>query len=106
MITTDGELFINHLPFIVDRKQNKLYGHFAVNNPQLSFLEKADDLIVVFNGANSYISPNWYVSQEMVPTWNFETVHVSGKARLVDNNELLIILETLTEKHERTFENP
>jgi transcriptional regulator len=106
LVTTyGGELFVNHVPFVIDKSQNKLYGHLAIKNPQLALLEKADDLAVVFNGANCYISPSWYVSQEMVPTWNFETVHVSGKARLVDNNALLAILEKLTEKHERQFEN-
>ncbi len=104
--TCNGELFVNHVPFVVDKNQNKLYGHLAVNNPQLSLLEKADDLIVVFNGVNSYISPSWYVSQEMVPTWNFEAVHISGQARLVDDNGLLTILEKLTEKYERPFETP
>ena len=103
--TNDGELFVNHVPFVFDRSQKKLYGHLAVNNPQCALLEKADDLTVVFKGANIYISPSWYVSQDMVPTWNFEAVHISGKARLVDNNGLITILEKLTEKHEEAFEN-
>lgn len=107
LVTTyEGELFVNHVPFIFDKSLNKLYGHLAFKNPQLSLLEKADDLAVIFSGVNSYISPSWYVSQEMVPTWNFETVHVSGRASLVDDDGLLIILEKLTEKHERQFENP
>ena len=103
--TNDGELFVNHVPFVFDRSQKKLYGHLAVNNPQLAFLEKADDLTVVFKGANTYISPSWYISQDMVPTWNFEAVHVSGKARLVDDTGLITILEKLTEKYEEPFEN-
>jgi len=103
--TNEGELFVNHVPFVFDKSQNKLYGHLAVNNPQCALLEKADDLTVVFKGANSYISPNWYVSQDMVPTWNFEAVHVSGKAKLVDNDELITLLEKLTEKYEESFEN-
>lgn len=107
LITTcDGELFVNHVPFILDQTSNKLYGHFAINNPQVKMIEKTHDLIVVFNGVNCYISPSWYVSQEMVPTWNFEAVHVSGKARLVDDERLLTILEKLTEKHEGQFEKP
>ena len=103
--SNEGELFVNHIPFVLDRNQKKLYGHLAANNPQCALLEKADDLTVVFKGANTYISPSWYVSQEMVPTWNFEAVHISGKARLVDNNGLITILEKLTEKHEEPFEN-
>lgn len=107
LITTcNGELFVNHVPFVIDKSQNKLYGHLAINNPQVSMLEKADNLVVAFNGVNCYISPSWYVSQEMVPTWNFEAIHVAGKARLVDDKGLLTILEKLTEKHEEQFETP
>jgi len=107
LITTyKGELFVNAVPLVIDKEQNKLYGHLAVNNPQLSLLEKAEDLAVIFNGANAYISPSWYVSQEMVPTWNFESVQIKGRAKKVSKDRLLVILEQLTEKHERQFEQP
>ena len=107
LITTyKGELFVNSVPFVIDKEQNKLYGHLAVNNPQLSLLQKAEDLAVIFKGANAYISPSWYVSQEMVPTWNFESVQVKGQAKKVSKDKLLVILEQLTEKHERQFEQP
>ncbi|BCG64066.1 MAG: transcriptional regulator [Methyloprofundus sp.] len=106
LITTcSGELFVNHVPFVVDKNRNKLYGHLAVNNPQLAMLESADDLLVAFKGANAYVSPSWYISQEMVPTWNFEVVQVSGKAKLVESDELLSILQQLTDQHERQFAN-
>jgi len=35
-----------------------------------------------------------------------EAVQVSGKAKLVDADDLLTILENLTDKHERQFEMP
>jgi len=107
LITTyKGEIFVNAVPLVIDKEQNKLYGHLAVSNPQLSLLEKAEDLAVIFNGANAYISPSWYVSQEMVPTWNFESVQIKGRAKKVSKDRLLVILEQLTEKHERQFEQP
>jgi len=41
--TNEGELFVNHVPFVFDNSQNKLYGHLAVNNPQLGkFFYKVD----------------------------------------------------------------
>ncbi len=107
LITTQkGELFVNQVPFVLDSSQNKLYGHLAVKNPQLALLEKADDLAVIFNGVNAYISPSWYISQEMVPTWNFESVQVSGRARILDKDELFTVLTKLTEKHESLFNKP
>lgn len=107
LITTQkGELFVNQVPFVLDSSQNKLYGHLAVKNPQLALLEKADDLAIIFNGVNAYISPSWYISQEMVPTWNFESVQVSGRARILDKDELFTVLTKLTEKHESLFNKP
>ena len=107
LITTQkGELFVNQVPFVLDSSQNKLYGHLAVKNPQLALLEKADDLAVIFNGVNAYISPSWYISQEMVPTWNFESVQVSGRAKIIDKDELFTVLTKLTEKHESLFNKP
>ena len=107
LITTyQGELCVNHIPFVLDKSQNKLYGHLSINNPQLTLLEKSEDLVAVFKGAHCYISPNWYVSQEMVPTWNFESVQVRGQAKQVSNEKLLSILEQLTKKHEQQFNTP
>ncbi len=104
--TCDGELFINHVPFILDREQDKLYGHFSLQNPQCTLLEKADDLLIVFKGAHCYVSPSWYESKEMVPTWNFESVQVRGRAKLVTGDGLLAILEKLIERHEQQLESP
>lgn len=107
LITTcNGDLFVNHVPFILDKEQSKLYGHFSLRNPQCDLLEIADDLLVVFRGAHCYVSPSWYVSKEMVPTWNFESVQVRGKAKLVTGDGLLAILTKLTNLHESQFESP
>lgn len=106
LITTfNKELFVNHVPFFVDEHQNKLYGHLAIKNPQVALLESADQLMVVFKGADSYISPAWYTSEQMVPTWNYEVVHVLGKATLIYDEPLMALLEKLTKKHEEQFES-
>ena len=38
--------------------------------------------MVVFRGAEAYISPSWYPSKHeahrQVPTWNYEVVHAHG----------------------------
>jgi len=97
---SQGRLMSNKVPLLVDAEQNVLYGHFGRTNEQLQALENADDVMVIFSGLHSYISPQWYVSDGMVPTWNFETVQVKGKASLLDNDGLVRMLEKLTRKHE------
>lgn len=40
-------------------------------------------MLAIFQGEHAYISPNWYPSKahthKVVPTWNYEVVHVHGR---------------------------
>jgi transcriptional regulator len=77
----DG-LFASHLPFVYDAKRKVLAGHLARANPHQSRAGEAEAL-VIFQGANAYVSPSWYPSKvkhgRVVPTWNYEVVHVRGR---------------------------
>lgn len=102
----NGRITSNKLPLLVDIEQGVLYGHLGHANQQVHELESAEDLLVIFSGLHNYISPQWYASEGMVPTWNFETVQVRGRAQLVDSETLLQILNKLTQKHEAISDNP
>lgn len=104
--TTQGAINISQVPFLIDQEQGVLYGHLAKQNGQLAELEVADDLTVIFKGPNAYISPTWYQSENMVPTWNFQSVQVRGKACLVGEKELLKIIDGLSQKREAQFDSP
>jgi transcriptional regulator len=41
---------------------------------------------IVFHGPHQYISPNWYQTNNAVPTWNFAVVHVTGSPRRIDDD--------------------
>ena len=99
----NGELSSNKVPFFFDRETNTLCGHFGKNNPQLGDIEKSKTALAIFSGAHSYVSPQWYVSENMVPTWNFQTVQVRGSIKIVDEDRLLDILEKLSAFHESQF---
>ena len=78
-----------------------LNGHMARNNPQWRMFTNSGDVLAVFQGPHTYVSPNWY-SVRAVPTWNYLAVHAYGQARLIDNHsELYDLLERLVERHER-----
>lgn len=100
----NGELCSNKVPFIFDRDSNTLCGHFGNNNPQLIDIKESQKALAVFSGAHSYISPQWYSSENMVPTWNFQSVQVKGAAHIVAEERLIEILEKLTALHESPFE--
>jgi transcriptional regulator len=70
--THGGEPFATHLPFILDRhagSHGTLVGHMARANPHWHDLE-GQMVLAIFSGPHAYISPTWYESENVVPTWN------------------------------------
>jgi transcriptional regulator len=100
-----------HLPFFLDDSAGLLRCHMARANPQWKQLESGGRVLVVFTGADHYVSPGWYPEKrehgKVVPTWNYAAVHVSGTARLFDDHpSLLRHLHELTDFEEAAFEEP
>ena len=88
-----------------------LVGHVARANPQWTKATPALDALAIFTGPNAYVSPNWYPSKaehgKVVPTWNYETIHIRGVFIAHDETEWKRALVTrLTERHESRFEAP
>jgi transcriptional regulator len=59
----------------------------------------------MFQGPNAYISSSWYGHEE-VPTWNYQAVHVYGKASILEKDELIEELTVMLEKYEKHRKNP
>jgi len=108
LLTTcaQGKITQAFLPFILDKESNCLYGHLAQQNGQINALYKSSDLTITFQGEHAYISPNWYESDEQVPTWNYQAVVVTGNAVLLNNSETLKVITALSNRHEAQFETP
>lgn len=89
IVTATNNLPIaNHLPFIVEEKDDKIIisSHFAKANPQA--LDIVDnDVLVIFTEPHAYISPKHYEKETNVPTWNYIAVHAYGKARLLEGEQ-------------------
>ncbi len=102
LITYDGEKPIaTHLPVEVVSGEDgalTILGHISRANPQWkSFGEQ--EVLLIFQGAHTYISPRWY-GHVNVPTWNYMMVHLYGRVRLVEGDELYSLLSRLVRKHE------
>ena len=96
-------LQVSHIPFIPERTAQgglRLLGHVARANPHWQALENAADIVAIFQGAHAYVSPTWYEHHPAVPTWNYAVVHAHGRARLLDGEGLLDLLERLSSKYE------
>ncbi len=87
---TDGVPVASHIPLLLQETgggKAKLLGHLAKANPQWQAFDGKTEALVVFWGPHAYISPNWYESEKVVPTWNYVTVHAYGKPTVIDDPE-------------------
>lgn len=105
--TKGGRPIATHLPLQLMKEEDTYFitGHMAYGNPQWRTFETTDEVLVMFQGPNSYVSSSWY-EQENVPTWNYQSVHLYGPARVLDEEELKQDLTKLLEKHEAHRDNP
>lgn len=115
VVSGGPELVINHVPFMMTRSAGgqvtHLLAHTARSNPVWQMLEQTGESVVVFQGGDAYVSPSFYPSKrehgKVVPTWNYAVVHVRGVARAItERDELLALVTTLTEIHERDLKEP
>jgi transcriptional regulator len=74
--------------------------HVARHNPLLKLAGDAASWLLAVNGADAYVSPDWYVSPDQVPTWLYQSVHLNGPVRLLSDDELAVQIDTLSEKFE------
>lgn len=108
------ELLANHIPFLLDETRGEfgtLVGHVARANPVWSEFSPTIESVIVFQGADAYITPSWYptkyVHGKAVPTWNYAVVHAHGAPRAIEDREwLLDHLGRLTDTHERAQAAP
>lgn len=103
---TAGGLAITPLPLLFDEENHSLIGHVARANEHWKV--HCDGMsAAVFVGSDAYISPTSYATKsetgKVVPTWNYEVLHVHGTLIAHDDPEWVRGLVTrLTEHHERS----
>lgn len=100
-----GGLFASHLPLLHDREAGRLIGHLARPNPHRDQAPDGSEALVIFQGPDAYVSPGWYPSKaehgRVVPTWNYEAVHVHGRVRwFTDAQRLADLVRRLTDRFE------
>ena len=88
-------LYASHLPTVL--KPEGPYGliecHLARANPHCKELAEVGEALMIFQGAEGYVTPNWYPSKaqtgKVVPTWNYAVVHAYGRLEVMNDAEWL-----------------
>ncbi|WP_454846781.1 FMN-binding negative transcriptional regulator [Pseudomonas farris] len=116
VLVTHGEqgLQASHLPLLLNAEHGPngtLYGHLARANPQWRELQNGAEALVIFAGADAYVSPSFYPSKaehgKVVPTWNYVAVHAYGMAEVfTDADRLRTLVSALTDRHEAGRTHP
>ncbi len=107
-------LMANPIPFVLDAtasERGTLRCHVARANPQWRDLLQAAECLVVFQGADHYVTPSWYATKQetgkVVPTWNYATVHAWGRPEIKDDTAWVRRqIDALTTSHEQPRATP
>jgi len=106
-------LYASHMPTVL--KDDGHFGlvefHLARANPHSKYLAECTEALLIFQGPEAYITPNWYPSkaehQKVVPTWNYAVVHAYGRPEAMqDPHWLRRHVGELTAQQERTEARP
>jgi len=97
------------VPFVVDDELASIRAHVARPNP--IWRSVPCDALLIVTGRDGYVSPGWYPSKasdgRVVPTWNYEVVHLHGRLVAHDDPEwVLAQMRDLTDLNERSLPAP
>lgn len=94
----DGMPLLSHIPFVIEG--DRVLFHLVRSNPIARSLSAPRPAKLAIQGAHSYVSPDWYGIEDQVPTWNYVAVHLSGRVEVLPQDDLLPILDRLSDRFE------
>lgn len=103
-----GLLTADHIPLVLHEEEGEhgtLRGHIAVSNPLFRETTGPIEVLTIFQGPQTYVTPSWYAAKrehgKVVPTWNYVVVHTRGTLAFTRETPwLLRHLADLTAQHE------
>ena len=88
-------LYATHLPTVLkaEGEFGTIECHLARANPHWKDLAAGGEALMIFQGPEAYITPNWYASKaetgKVVPTWNYAAVHAYGRPQVMQDKAWL-----------------
>jgi transcriptional regulator len=98
----DGALRVAHAPLVVRRLASGLAldFHLSRGNALAPALGQGFRAVAVSLAADAYISPDWYVAADQVPTWNYVSVEAEGPVTALEDDGLVALLDDLSAQEE------
>ncbi|HEY1415196.1 MAG TPA: FMN-binding negative transcriptional regulator [Caulobacteraceae bacterium] len=89
---------IAHAPILLDG--DRLRFHLSAANPLSAALRDDCWALAVITGDEAYVSPDWYEMADQVPTWNYLSVEIEGRIRVLSRDEAARLLDDLAARYE------
>jgi transcriptional regulator len=106
-------LMATHLPTVLKTggRFGVIHYHLARANPHWKDLVQGDEALMIFQGAEGYVTPRWYPSKaahgKVVPTWNYAVVHAYGRPEVCEDRDWLKAhVSELVDQQEQGAEKP
>ncbi|CCE08733.1 conserved hypothetical protein [Bradyrhizobium sp. STM 3843] len=91
------------LPFYLSASADgtpQAFFHVARGNLLAKLANGTTSWLLAVSGADAYVSADWYVSPDQVPTWLYQAVHLTGPVRILSEAELGAQVDALSAKFE------
>jgi transcriptional regulator len=95
---SDGRQVATQVPVLVEERNGELYlqGHIMRKTDHHKAFVENPEALLVFTGPHCYVSASWYTNPSIGSTWNYMSVHVAGKMRMMNDAELIGFMRKLT----------
>ncbi|MEP1767388.1 MAG: FMN-binding negative transcriptional regulator [Sulfitobacter sp.] len=84
---------LSHVPFLLNADATSADLHLVRSNPIARMGAGPHKAKVVVSGPDSYVSPDWYGGDDLVPTWNYVAVHLTGVLERLPQENLRDVLD-------------
>ncbi len=98
----EGKLLLAQAPVVVRRRDGAvvLDFHLSRGNALAPFMTIGFAAVMLSQGPDAYISPDWYGVEDQVPTWNYVSVEAQGRVEPMDDAGLVALLDGLSTQEE------
>ena len=85
-----------HVPFALTPETGTATLHLMRSNPLARACDAPLPARLTVMGPDSYVSPDWYVMEHQVPTWNYVAVQLDGTLEPLPDADLRAVLDELS----------
>jgi transcriptional regulator len=98
----NGAQVATQIPVLIEVRDKEfiIRGHIMRNTDHHKALMENPNVLAVFTGPSCYVSASWYSNPQIGSTWNYMSVHVSGKVQFMSDAELIEFMRAFTLKFE------